>query len=431
MTPSVDARFLGFLRRRSLLLAGVLLLAAAGTAVWFAHRSSAPPTPPPVPPDPAEPNAAAFIEKSRERVLKEPRSAQAWGALGQVFLANEIEEESRVCFTEAERLDPSDPRWPYDHAQSLLHSGKPEAALSCLRRAAARCAGAGPEYQVPRLLLAEILLTVGRVDEAEDHLRPMLAEQPDDPRTHYDLALVASARQDWTTSKSHLLHCLSSPLVRRKASAQLAAVCQRLGEQVEAEKYHERAKHLPADSGWHDPFEAEYLRWAVKKNSRYRLIDSLKASGQMREAMAELQPLLEQYPNDYFPHLIAGKLFGGMGNYPGAVAILRQAVRLAPDKAEPHYYLSLALFEEAEELTRKGGGRDAAGELFREAVASSRQTLAIDPEYDFAYMPLGRSLKRLGRQAEALAALRGWSAAIPNSRSRIFILATYLSRKGS
>jgi len=44
--------------------------------------------------------------------------------------------------------------------------------------------------------------------------------------------------------------------------------------------------------------------------------------------------------------------------------------------------------------------------LFREAEASARQALALKPDYGFALMALGLSLKHLGRRTEALVALR-------------------------
>jgi len=396
---------------------------------WFVHRSSAPPIPPLVPPDQSEPDVSAFIEKSRERVLKEPRSAQAWGALGQAFLANEMEDESRICFVEAERLDPSDPRWPYYQAGMLLSSGKPEAAVPYLRRAVERSAGAESDNPVPRLRLAETLLAVGRVDEAEDHFRQVLTWQPDDPRTHFGLALAAVVRQDWPNARSHLLHCLSSPVVRQKASAQLATVSQRLDDQADAEKYRQQADRLPADSDWSDPFATEYLRWAVKKNSRYQLADSLVRAGRLPEAVAELQLLLERYPDDYLPRLNAAKIFGRIGENRRAAMLLREAVRLAPDKVEAHYYLCLALSAEAEELTRSGD-RDAAQKLYREAVDSARQALAIKPDFGYAYMSLGLFLKRLGQRADALAALQSAVRCNPEFADIHFHLGQMLVEEG-
>ncbi len=433
MTTSADARPSGVRRRRrSLLLVGLLLmaLALAGTILWLVRRPAATLVPPPVPKDQAEPEVTAFIEKSRERVLKEPRSGPSWGNLGQVFLANDMEEESLVCFAEAERLDPSNPRWPYYQGGIWLNRGQQEAALPYLERAAERGAVADPENQVPRLFLGETLLTLGRVEDAEDQFRQVQARQPGDPRVHFDLALAASARQDWRTSRDHLLRCRNSPSARQKASVQLAGVYQRLGEPAEAEKYRQLAQRLPPDGDWSDPYLTEELRWAVKKKSRYRLSESLEAAGQIREAAAVLQPLVEQYPDDYLPRLALGKLLAQLGEYRRAESLLRETLHLSPDKVQAHYYLSLVLYSQAEDVRKRGGDRDRADSLYRQAMEAARQTLAVKPDYGFAYMPLGLSLKRLGQRPAALDALRKAVHRNPEYAELHFYLGEMLAEDG-
>src|SRR5216683_1939670 len=91
---------------RRLLLVGILLtalLASTGIALRLFRTvsSPAPPTPPEAKGDLLEPAVVNAIEVIRENVLKDPNSARAWGDLGEVFLANELEEESSECFAEA------------------------------------------------------------------------------------------------------------------------------------------------------------------------------------------------------------------------------------------------------------------------------------------------------------------------------------------
>ena len=406
MSTSAEVRSLGRRRRWVLLISLLLIgLGTAGAASWlFLH--SRPLTPPVVPPDPAEPEVTAFIEKSRERVVKEPRSAKAWGTLGQVFLANDMENESLLCFAEAERLDPSNPRWPYFQGGVRLNRGEQEAALPYLQRAVERAAVADPDNSVPRLLLGEALLTLGRVEEAENHIRQAQQRQLEESRVHLDLALSAAARQDWKVGRDHLLHCLNSPFTRRKASIQLAGVYQRLGEPAQAEKYRKQAQRLPSDNEWNDSYVMEELRWAVRKKSRYRLAETLEAAGRLRESADVLRPLVEQYPRDYLPRLALGKILGALGENREAARLLREVLQQAPDKVQAHYYLSLVLYNEAEMMKTRGDSPEQANLLYRETAAAARQTLAVKPDYGFAYMPLGLSLKRLGQRAAALETLR-------------------------
>jgi tetratricopeptide (TPR) repeat protein len=394
---------------RRVVLLGVAVLAAAALAAgaWlrWARPRPAPPVPPEVKADALEPVVLTAIGVARERALKEPASAEAWGDLGKVFLANELQDEANVCFAQAERLDARNPRWPYFQGGTWQSRGDYAAALPFLRRAADLCAGAEADNVVPRLLLAETLLTLGRADEAEAELRQAGDRRPDDARVHYDRGLLAAARQDWPAARDHLRRCLGSPYARQKACVQLAAVSRRLGEAAAAEDFRRQADRLPADLEWGDPFVAEYLHWAVRKRARYRLAEQLEAAGRPADAVAVLGPLARDYPDDYLPHLTVGKLLGQTGDLATAEQALRTARRLAPDKVQVYYYLSLVLFRRGEEGERQGGG-DRGRAAFAEAAAMARRAAALKPDYGFAHMALGLALKRLGRANEALAAFR-------------------------
>lgn len=407
----------------------VAATAAAGIAVWFARPATSPPIPPAVPQHKGEPEVAAFIERSRERVLKDPRSGPAWGALGQVFIANEMEDESFTCFAEAERLDPNEPRWPYYQAGILVNRGQPEATLPYLRHAVERCATADPDNDAPQLLLGEMLLILGRLDEAEEEFRQVLARKPEEARAHFDQARVASSRGDWQTCRSHLLRCANSPFARKKASIQLALVCLRLGDEAGAEKYRQQVERLPSDSDWQDPFVTEYLQWSVEKRSRYRLVDSLEAAGRLPETAAVLRRMVEEHPDDYLPRLTLGKILGQMGENARAETVLREALRLAPDKVQGRHYLSLVLYAKAEEAARAGES-DRAHALYGQAAENARQALALKPDYGLAWMALGQSLKRLGQRANALDALRRAVRCNPEYGELHFHLGEMLAENG-
>jgi Flp pilus assembly protein TadD len=354
-----------------------------------------------------EPAVVTAVNVIREQVLKDPHSARAWGDLGEVFLANELEEESSICFAEAERLDPANPRWPYFQSGPLLNRGDREGALIYLLRAVERYEVEGEADPAPRLRLAETLLFLGRLDEAEAHLRLVLKRKPEEPRVHFDLGLLAIAREDWKTAQDHLVRSLASPSCQQKARVQLAAVCSRLGDVASADEFHTQADRLPADRDWVDPFITEYLHFAVKKRTRYKLAEQLEAAGRFRESAAVLRPLAADFPDDYLPQMTLGKILAQTGDFGGAEAALRKALHLAPDKVQPHYYLSLLLFKKGEEAARDGdSGRARAEKLFREAASLARDALAIKPDYGFAHMALGLSLKHLGERTEALASLR-------------------------
>ena len=112
-------------RSMSLLFNGVFLgasLFGVGliyySAVGYWYRLTSPP-PPIVTLDGMDPQVVKAITIARSAVLKSPGNADRWGFLGKALRAHEFEEASNVCFRQAEKLDPTDPRWPYLLARGL------------------------------------------------------------------------------------------------------------------------------------------------------------------------------------------------------------------------------------------------------------------------------------------------------------------------
>src|SRR4051812_13730878 len=101
------------LARRRLAALGIVVLLGTGVAVWSWPRGRAVPPLPDLHGRDAE--VVQLIEQTHREVLAEPRSASAWGRLGMVLRAHNFGAEANVCFAEAERLDPGEPRWPYFH----------------------------------------------------------------------------------------------------------------------------------------------------------------------------------------------------------------------------------------------------------------------------------------------------------------------------
>ncbi len=393
-------------RRRRLLLGLLLvgvLLGAAGITWAVVRTRTALPAPPAVPDD-AEPAVRAALQRMRQAVREAPRSAEAWGRLAQVFLANELEEEACLCAAVAQRLDPRNPRWPYYQGGVLVNQGERDKALPLLRRAADLDEGEGG--QAPRLLLAETLLGLGRLDEAESELKAVQARQPQDVRLLFDLGLLAVARQDWGEARPRLLRCRNSPLSRQKALIQLSGVCLRLDDPGSAAKFRALADRLPRDADWSDPFVGEYLAFAIKKRSLYRRAEDLEAQGRYLEVAEVLRPLTEEYPDDDLAFLMRGKALAQAGKNDAAETYLRKALALAPGKVQAHHYLSLLLFRKGEAATKRGSASGETKPLFEEAIREARQALALKPDYGVAYMALGLALRQLGRKAEALEAFR-------------------------
>ena len=101
-----------------------------------------------------------------------PRKADAWGRLGLALYANNYFVEAADCFACAERLDGSNPRWPF-FAMEIARRRGDDAELIAKARRAAELSDRPPADVLVRL--AEALAAAGRYDEAEQQFRAVLA----------------------------------------------------------------------------------------------------------------------------------------------------------------------------------------------------------------------------------------------------------------
>src|SRR5687767_12245076 len=97
---------------RKLLLA-LLLLTLLGAGGWYGWRWYTTPVPPDISLQGISEELATAIDKARQAVRRQPRSSAAWGKLALVLGANGFEPQAIKCLIQAERFDPSHPRWPY------------------------------------------------------------------------------------------------------------------------------------------------------------------------------------------------------------------------------------------------------------------------------------------------------------------------------
>ncbi|HEX5272207.1 MAG TPA: tetratricopeptide repeat protein, partial [Gemmataceae bacterium] len=272
-------------------LAALLLVGGGAAGIWWWHSHSAdpPPQPPAVNmPADEDPTLAKVFEDARAKVLKEPRSAEAWGFYGKVLLANGLGEDSRTCFAEAARLDTSDPRWPYFHgvAQQAID---PDPALSYFREAARRVGNDdGLAADAVRLRYAEALTRKGQAAEAEGLLREVLRHRPDEPRALLELGSLAMDAGDLDTAEANLLHCLRCPdsrLAQQRATTRLSRLYLQKGNKAEAERYRNLARSYPRDGDGPDPYSEEYKELLVGRRARLLRAEGLLRSGELQEAV--------------------------------------------------------------------------------------------------------------------------------------------------
>lgn len=118
---------------------------------------------------------------------------------------------------------------------------------------------------------------------------------------------------------------------------------------------------------------------------------SLIAQGQNDAAIAHLQRLVLQFPDDAETHYNFGLVLVAEHRQDDALAELKRAVALRPNLTQAWYYL--------------GNVHSQAGRL-DDAIACYRRSLETDPTFTRAYVGIGKALLADGQRDEALRYLR-------------------------
>lgn len=376
-------------RRRLLWLSLALVATAAATApIWIRYLQRAPLAVPPTPDlQGVDPAVAAIIERERGEVLRQPRSAAAWGRFGEALEIFNFRTDAAACFAQAEQLDPKEPRWPY-HWGLLLLSDNGEEAIVHLRRAVELC---GDSADVPRLRLSETLLAQGHLDEAEVGFLHLLQRDELHPRANLGLGRLAMRRQRWRDALLYLRRAAADSRTRRAGTLALAEAHLRLGENEAAEQFRVRLDALPPDPDWPDKFLTEIQHFNAGRRVRLMRADQYFKQGHVAEAIAMYGRVVQDYPESDAAWNALGQALFRVRDFAGAEQALRTAVRLTPGFAEAHNYLGLARLEQ--------------GKL-ESAAASFRTAIDLKPDFAPAYSNLGRCLIRQNNRAGAIAAFR-------------------------
>jgi tetratricopeptide (TPR) repeat protein len=392
--------------RSWLLLAVVLLtLAGGGVCVWWWLRppAAAPAIPPPVPPNIQDAEIRELIKTTRQDVLEHPRSADAWGRLGMVLLAQLFDIDADRCFAEAARLDPDDARWPY--ARGLLALKRhPDNALPFLRKAIA-------DESRPEILsdysmqLAEALLERREIDEAEGLFRQWYDRDPSNLRSAYGLGLIALARDQDQEAAKFLTAARASPFARKKATAELATLARARGDQAAATAFEKETRALPDDPPWPDPFLDLVFQLSVGQRGWERDVGLLERDHHYAEAAQKYLDHIKKAPTSA-SYVGAGVNLARLREYERALPLLREGVRLDPNSDQAQYTLALALFSRAEREWQQTPGAADAKEWFREAIPHAKRATELKPNHARAYLFWGLSLKYLGEPAAAVVPLR-------------------------
>lgn len=366
---------------------GLGLLAAVALVLFWVGRAPGVVSAPLPDLSQVDASVAATVRKFHEAVRSDPRSAAAWGHLGIVLREYGFKPEARQCLDQAERLEPTNPRWPYAHAILLLVHTPLEAAVK-LRRAVELC---GNDPEAPRYRLAKILAEAGRWSEAEVELEALRKGRPDFAPARLLSALGARAAGNFPEAIALARTCTEDPRTSHAAWALLATLYRQQGDAAAAENAIRRAGALPKDEGFGDPFEAEAILLRGDPRALTEHAHPLLAAGRLAEAARLIDRLVSEHAGYAETWLLVGRLRLLRKDLPAAEQALRRHLEMDPRSVQGWFQLGMSLLQQNRLL---------------EAADGFLKATEIKPDHGPAYFNRGVALARAGQIPAAAEALR-------------------------
>lgn len=319
-------------------------------------------------------------------------SADAYGALGEAYLAYELPRDADAALEAASTLDPGEPRWPYLRALAALETGDRELAVhhfdETLRRR--------PDHLQTLLRSASTLLDLGRLDEAAEHFRAADSALGDSnlpgmrAALHFGRGRLAAERDHHEEAAAEFRRALEFQPGADGTYYHLARSLVRLGQRDAARQAMDlRGETVPY---FRDPWLAAMKRRAAGGQADVlRGLKALKA-GRLGEAESALRSALESSPGEVEALVGLARIHAQRGEGDATETLYRRALDADPESVQ--VLLNLGAL-----LASRGEGGDEALELFR------RATLA-DPRSASAHFNLGLELLRRGQTDEGERALQ-------------------------
>lgn len=314
--------------------------------------------------------------------------------------------------------------WPASRlglAQVLAESGNEDAALKHLQAAAET----GPGSVDVKIALANMLQQQGREDPALEIYQRTVETHPGNVQALLGMARAWHAREQWDTAERYY----------REAVAMAAG--QPEGYLGLAELYIERNRYDAAESELEQALAVDqsnanvYIRrgdvergrsnfqraldWyqraeefgAATQSARIAVTDALLENGDYDAALASVQSMLAQTPQDADVLLRLGRIQRALGDYGAASAALTEASRLQPENAR--------ILGELAETFRSQGQLQNARQMYEQAIEvnpqetssylSLSQVLAVQGQYDAAIRVLNEALGTVSEPADIYAGL--------------------------
>jgi len=340
-----------------------------------------------------------------------------------VLEAHTLYEPAVLAFQRAIRLEPKEFAWRYYLAIAIEHTSRPEDALAAVSDALR----IRPDYTPAVLKRGALLLKLGRFQESDAVLEPLLAQNPNSAETLYNLGRVKFAQGDFTAAADLYRRACESYPTYGAAWFGLAETERRLGRGAESEKNYRLAEsYKDRNPPSRDQLFAEVQKLATGIETRLTEAKRLMDRRQFDEASRIYKDVLVQHPDNpdclvnllymaQFPnqsspeevealyatasrtspnlplvYLYYGTALASQGKYEAAVRAIEKGISLKPDDGEAQAWLADVMMRQHKPT---------------QAIEHYRLALKVEPSFRPARLMLGQLLITTGRSGEAIPVL--------------------------
>jgi superkiller protein 3 len=360
-----------------------IALAAGGVLAFRAWRGQAPAPPALADLGPLAPEITDIVRQAREAVVQDPRDGARWGRFGMVCEANGLAGAARDAYANAAAMQPAEPRWPFHLAVVEARLGRSDDAVRDMRRAIEL----NPNYAPAQWRLGLWLLDQNQTEGAERAfsratdidaadragwigLARVYLQRDENERAAGLLERLAAAAPD----DGYTLQLLGTAY-RRLGKAEQAAAAAQVGAKSEAQ--------------WTDPWTDEMAAYrrgyaALLKDATAHIV-----AGRFREAIAILEQLQRDKPDDLVLMAHLGQVYVAAGRDADGVSLLERVIARQPDRFEAHVDLATGYMHLGN---------------FAKARAAVQRAIALNASFAPAYETLGLVQWRDGRARDAVEA---------------------------
>ena len=261
------------------------------------------------------PEVQKHVEEFRERLEHAKSSADAapmaltnaYGQLGEIYLAYDLPIGAIACFRNAASLDSTNFRWPYLQAMAHFAAVETQLAYDSMNEALRQLEwdySAGPEHHLAaRCFLGEAAMRLNKMDKARLHFDEAIRLNPNSFFAHFRRGQLASRTGHSELAVQDFLDTLKlyseSGVVPPPVCLAVAAEYQKLGRNEEAERYRGLAKSGPQDFvvSYSNPLMSQVS--SLNRSSAYlrRAAELELARGNYQEALDKIAVGLEGSPD--------------------------------------------------------------------------------------------------------------------------------------